>query len=512
MPNIEIQANVLDATLNHRIIRAIPPAASLALSLGVVWVLFFGFLQVQPGQMAIQGLAGSVLYLVGSVASLVLVGLWFPPTAVLITRTIMEVIWSSRRLQAASDYLARELSDLQTRAGGAAPASGLRLPMGDSVSRQMMLIDETRKRVRALRRFVSDVLAGFPDPVIVVSPRGRIIMLNQAGLTLGERLGRSTEVGAQIQPILEDLEEAAGGKDKLWPPPEDPGETPPRGVGPGGAILEARYTPAGSDGDQVRGWMIHLVDVTALVSAMRQREGALQLFTHDMRSPQSAILAALEHKDFQGAPPALKASIEKNALRTLSLADGFVRLAQAEGSEYLYEQIDIFHLVSDAADALWPIAQSATVEIRVDDPEREFVINADRALLSRAFINLMDNAVKFSPTGKAVVCAFAETQLHGRPAVSCTITDEGPGMSLEQQKSLFTRFARPRETTVDADRRSSRRRDSIGLGLAVVHTVVTRHDGTVECRSAPGVGTQFNVIIPLCPAEELEEDYETEDA
>jgi CHASE2 domain-containing sensor protein/signal transduction histidine kinase len=515
MPSVEIEATLLDALLHQRLIREIPLAGVLALSLGVVWVLFFGFLQLKPGQLGIQGLTGSFLFLACAIVSPIFLGLWFPPTPVMITRTIMEMIWSSRRLQAASDYLAGELTELQTRVGGGALVTkprGLRLPMGDSVSRQMMLIDETRRRVRELRRFVTDVLAGFPDPVMVVSRRGRIIVVNQAAMILGQRLNQSTEPGAQIQPILSDLEIAAGNKDKLWPPPDNPGEiVAPRGVGPGGRILEARYTATGYDEDQAKGWTIHLVDVTALVSAIRQREGALQLFTHDMRSPQSAILAALEHRDFQGAPAALRASIEKNALRTLSLADGFVRLAQAEGSEYVFEPIDLLHLLGDAADALWPIAQSASVEIVIKDPGREFVINADRGLLARAFINLLDNAIKFSPPGKPVTCTLKEATLHDRPAVSCTIIDQGMGMSQEQQKSLFTRFARPPMTSIDGDRRA-RRSDGVGLGLAVVHTVVTRHDGTVACRSEVGEGTAFNIILPLSPADAHEETGETADA
>ncbi len=503
MPNIEIEANILDAMLHHHLIRAMPMAENLALSLGVVWVLFLGFLQLQPNQLVISGIGGSLLFLAGSIASLLFFGLWFPPMSVVITRSLIQVIWSSRRLQAASDYFARELSELQTRAGGAilgANPAADRI-MGDSVSRQMMLIDETRQRVRELRRFVTDVLANFPDPVIVASPPGRIIAANGAATTLGRRLGRSTDVGAQLQPILEDLENAAENSQKLWPPDTTPGATPPRGVGPGGRILEARYTPTGFEGEQVRGWTVHLVDVTDLVSAMRQREEVLQLFTHDMRSPQSAILAALDHKDFQGVPRNLRDSIEKNALRTLSLADGFVRLAQAEASEYAFEPIDLFHVVTDAADALWPTAQSATVDIVIEDPGREYVVDADRSLLARALINLLDNAIKFSPAGRSVVCAFAEATLRGGPAVALTITDQASGMSQEQQKSLFKRFARSPGTGDPAELKKVRS-NSIGLGLAVVHTVVTRHDGLIDCRSEIGEGTTFTITLPLREGDE----------
>jgi len=254
------------------------------------------------------------------------------------------------------------------------------------------------------------------------------------------------------------------------------------------------------------GWTVHLVDVTALVSAMRQREEALQLFTHDMRAPQSAILAALEHEDFGAVPQALRERIERNALRTLGLAEGFVRLAQAEGAEYAFEPIDLFHLLGDAADALWSIARAASVEIVVNDPGREFVVNADRGLMARALINLLDNAVKFSPTGTQVVCDLTEASLRDRPAVACAIADEASGMTEEQMKSLFKRFARP-PPTEDGPGGAPSRGVGVGLGLAMVQTVVTRHDGVVVCRSEKGRGTVFTVTLPLC-----EDDAATERA
>jgi signal transduction histidine kinase len=103
-----------------------------------------------------------------------------------------------------------------------------------------------------------------------------------------------------------------------------------------------------------------------------------------------------------------------------------------------------------------------------------------------------------------------EATLHDRPAVACTIIDHGPGMTEEQLKTLFTRFARPPTTTVDTERRS-RRPEGVGLGLTVVHTVITRHEGTIECRSELGQGTAFNIVLPLCPPELLGEDYGAEE-
>jgi len=503
MPNVEVQANLLDAILRHRFIHAVPMFAVLSLNMMAVCILFIMMLWIKPSQLAYQVPAGNILIFGLSIAGLVFLGLWFPPVSMLGTRILAQVIWSSRRLQAASDYFARELVQLQGQSGALKPGRDVApAPLSDSLTRQIMMLDETRHRMRELRRFINDVLANFPDAVFVLNPRGRIMALNQAAITLGRRLGRQTDPTAQIQPILGDLQAAAGGRDRLWPPAVEGAGPAPRGVGPGGRVLEARYTATGEDdGGEARGWTLHLVDITAMVSAMRQREEALQLFTHDMRAPQSAILAALEHRDFQVVPAALRDSVARNARRTLDLADSFVRLAMAEAGDYDFDLIDLFHLMSDAADSLWPTASAASVRIDIADPGREFVIHADRRQLVRAFINLLDNAIKASPAGEAVVCSLTETTLRGRKAVACAIADRATGISQEHQRNLFNRFARA-PTPADGADRTPLRADGVGLGLTVVHTVVTRHDGVVACESEVGRGTVFTVTLPLYDGDE----------
>lgn len=510
MPNVEIDANILDAILHHRLVRELSSTAKLALSVALIWLSFLELLWSKPTHIALQPVV-SLGIAIGCVAALALSGVWFPPMPVLIGRTVVQSIWSSRRLKAASDYFARELAELQARTGVVVPPSRAArgVGMGDSVSRQMILIEETKRRVGELRRFITDVLANFPDPVLVVSPRGRIVIFNQAATDLGRRLGRATEIGSPIQPLLRDLEAAAGHQAPLWPPVITPGAPARRGVAPGGRIVEVRYTPTGHDDGVPKGWTVHLVDVTALVSAMRQREEAMQLFTHDLRAPQSAILAALQQEEFKSVPQAIRDRIERNAVRTLGLVENFVRLAQAEGAEYDFEPIDFFHLLADAVDALWSIARAASVEIAVEEPGREFVVDADRSLMARALINLLDNAVKFSPPGARVLCTLSEATLRGGPAVACSIADQACGMTQEQQKSLFKHVAPP--PPVDDDEAAPPLAVGVGLGLAMVRTVATRHDGVIDCRSEMGVGTVFTITLPLLVEDEPTRDPEDDE-
>jgi K+-sensing histidine kinase KdpD len=126
------------------------------------------------------------------------------------------------------------------------------------------------------------------------------------------------------------------------------------------------------------------------------------------------------------------------------------------------------------------------------------VVDADRGLMARALINLLDNAVKFSPAGSQVVCSLAETRLRDRLAVCCSILDQSDGTTANEQRGLYDRFERPPllGDNDDAlpDPGSGVR---LGLGLAMVQTVVHRHDGVIDWRCEQGGGTVFTVTLPL---------------
>ena len=336
--------------------------------------------------------------------------------------------------------------------------------------------------------------------MFVVDRGGQILRVNGAAERFAEKIGIATAAGASVAPILAAVTPSGREGDAPWPPAEigngQPANRPRTGVGPEGRSYEFRFTPtSGADGE-ASGWIVHLADVSALVAAMRQREEALQLLSHDMRSPQAAILAVLGHPEFQQVPPALRGRIEGQARRTLELADGFVRLAQAESTDYQFEPIDLAHIVQDAADAVWPLAQKAGVKVRFDPDDVEYVVLAERRLLTRALVNLLDNAVKFSPAGKDVDCRLAMDNLDGAEAVSCEIADHAGGMAQAQVADLFQRFATSREDVSGSS--------GVGLGLALVHAVVTRHHGRIRCESVQGQGTIFTLTLPLCEVTEMD--------
>ena len=242
-----------------------------------------------------------------------------------------------------------------------------------------------------------------------------------------------------------------------------------------------------------------LEDITVRKTAERQREDALHLLSHDMRSPHASILALVQITRTQRGPerlPELLGHIERCAQRALTLADDFVQLARAESQVYMLEAVSLHDLLLDASDEVWPQAYARRIALDVHDESNageRCWIRADRSLLTRALVNILNNAVKYSASDTRIICTFARQ--HGLSArVLCTIRDEGYGIPIGKQVRLFERFQRFHE---------AQRPDigGAGLGMAFIKTVVTRHGGDVHVESMPGKGTAFTVSLPV-----LEED------
>jgi CHASE2 domain-containing sensor protein len=492
MPEVEVNANILDALLSGRYIIAASPTQVLIVFTALLTLMLWSLIRLGPTASLWFGgamMAGPVALCIAAVPVL---HLWVTPAPYLVTLALILPYWGWRRLNAASSYFAAELKALESDAGmalvsreGAIDRIG-----GDVVLQQMTLLEEAKRRISDLRQFVDDMLANFPDPVLVANTEGLILTSNAAAKAFSRATGACVDPGSAILPVLAQI----SGDAVAWPPGST--EQAFRGPGPQGRIYELRFTATHDAGERATGWIVHLADITALVSAMRGREEALQLLSHDMRSPQAAIIALLNHPEFVEAPQTMRGRIEAQARRTLEMADAFVRLAKAEAARYDFEPVDLAFIVQDATESVWSLAQSGGVKIRTEAEAVEFLVLADRGLMSRALVNILDNAVKFSPAGTQIVCRLRAGELGGAPAVVCEIADQAGGMDQDELNDVFTKFASGRDAVSGSP--------GIGLGLALVRTVVTRHNGVVSCESRRGEGTTFRIVLPTIDEAEAE--------
>ncbi|WP_340643689.1 CHASE2 domain-containing protein [Phenylobacterium sp.] len=467
MSGVELQANILDA-LDRGVTRAeAGKPLRLAIAILPLWILMAGFLFLKPAQnlsLAI-GLGAATIGL--SAALFGLAHVWLSPVTTLAILLLVFPLWGWRRLAMASDYLKAEFE----RLGGRLAEPVANGPVADVVAAQARALSGAISRMDALRRFADDILASLPDATLVTDADGIVIQANGPG----EALLGSDLVGARVIDLLRRLEPI--------------GDASLTGSHPlelrDGRTLLLMTAPRRGEGGGQAGEVISLADATELMATARQREQALQLLTHDMRSPQTSILALLQQSP--GLEPTVVGRIAANARRTLALADGFVQFARAEASILNRAPVDLCDVISEMADELWPQAQQKKVAFVQEGCEEPCFTMGDRSLLSRAFANLFQNAVKYSPASAQIVVAVVRDK--GRVRIS--VTDSGPGLSREEMESVFEPFKRFARPQAGGD-------PGAGLGLAFVRSVVLRHGGQVTCEAAPETGARFVVDLLEC--------------
>lgn len=260
-----------------------------------------------------------------------------------------------------------------------------------------------------------------------------------------------------------------------------------------GRQLLIRAVPC-SDSARMRiGTIIDLTDITELRAVQREREDVIRFLSHDMKSPATSLLGLAQlQRDPRRALPRYQLSqrLDLLAQRLLTLVDGFVSLARAESVDpRVFEDFDLRDALQDACDEVWATAQARDITIASGLPEAPLVVHGDRHLLARAIVNLLGNAIKFSPTGAGI-------QLHcehsGRNAV-VSVADQGPGIAPESRVALFQRYSRRAH-------RGSADPGGAGLGLAFVRVVAQKHHGHVWVEGSGEGGSTFCLSIPAVPS------------
>jgi heavy metal sensor kinase len=236
------------------------------------------------------------------------------------------------------------------------------------------------------------------------------------------------------------------------------------------------------------------------VEEMRQFSSAL---AHELRTPLTAMRGEMELAlrtlpADAGVRASLASQIEEiDALRTL--IDSILTLARAESGQIplAFAPVDMTALAASLVDQLHPVAEASDIALRGEWDDAVFV-KGDAGWLERLLLNLMDNAVKFTPPGGEVV---VRVRREGKTA-RIEVSDTGIGMTPEEAERIFERFYR-------ADPARSSTVKGSGLGLTLVAWIVDRHDGRIAVTSTPGKGSVFSVTLPATATGEPEAAYET---
>jgi CHASE2 domain-containing sensor protein/signal transduction histidine kinase len=487
----EVMANMLGALRRDDFVQPLGKPWALALTILPLWLLLLGFLRWRPRVVLIMSLL-SILLILGLSAALLFARLWFPPGSALLGVFLVYPLWGWRRLQAVSDFMASELHALEQE-GETSPLPIRPSRATDVVGRQSEALAGAIDHMRDLRRFVADTLSDLPDPMFVTDPGGTVTLTNRllderleqsiAGMTLDDALSQmvAEEYRLTVDQYLQRTAVIATGFEQA-----DSSEFV-RFVSPRGRTFVMRRSDVRSDDDALHGYIHYLTDITALARAEAEREEVLQLLSHDMRAPQSTIIALLDGDIDADA----KKRIERNARRTMQLAQDFVEIARMAETEFAGDDALLADLVRESADGLWPLAKERGIHFAFGDSSNSAFVLAETDSLSRAISNLVDNAIKFSPDNGTIDIAIARETGATTDNIVVTITDHGNGISLDILPNLFARFA----TGGDQQGRAK----GTGLGLTFVRAVIERHSGTISAANNPGGGASFVIKLPEAP-------------
>jgi signal transduction histidine kinase len=218
--------------------------------------------------------------------------------------------------------------------------------------------------------------------------------------------------------------------------------------------------------------------------------------SHELRTPLTALKGRIEvtlsrarsAKEYQETLEDLNQAVDRLVRLTNSLLY-LARLDQA-GHRWQSETLNLSDLLDSIVDSMGPVAELKQIKLECDIPVSvQAQGNLDQ--LTRLFLNLVDNALKYTPEGGKVTVRLYKVEKTKKVAVE--VCDSGPGIAAEHLPHLFERFYR-----AQSDRASSS--GGAGLGLAIANEIARQHGGTLEVESAVGQGTTMRVELPLAEA------------
>jgi signal transduction histidine kinase len=222
----------------------------------------------------------------------------------------------------------------------------------------------------------------------------------------------------------------------------------------------------------------------------------LATVSHELRTPLTALrgylglLAAGRMGPLDEPVASAVGTCQANVERLSRRVEGMVQIIDMEhrGPESV-EPVELHTLLAGALEVFVPRIEEKEIASRLSVDDGRLTVWGRRDELERVLLNLLDNAVKFTPAHGSVTVEARQQEREGRQGALVVITDSGPGIAPAEQLRVFDRF-------YQVDPSARRRHGGMGLGLALVRSTVERHGGAVWLESLPGVGSAFFVWLP----------------
>ena len=239
-----------------------------------------------------------------------------------------------------------------------------------------------------------------------------------------------------------------------------------------------------------------LIDkLLSLAEAKKAQEDFILNISHDLRAPLNIILSILqcykdEYKNIENVEQSQKhmESIKRNGYKILKLVNNLIDTTKLEKKHYNIkrENLDIINLIEWNISSIDKYAKQKDISLVFDTNVEECIMAIDPEAIDRIIMNLISNAIKFSPQGSSV---YINTWKNINQLI-ISVRDEGIGIPKDEQNAIFNRF-------IQSSRNKRNENSGSGIGLDLVRYLTKAHNGEIELKSEENKGSEFIIKLPI---------------
>jgi two-component system phosphate regulon sensor histidine kinase PhoR len=360
---------------------------------------------------------------------------------------------------------------------------------------------QLRNKIEEISRekeYLQTIPKGMMEGVLMVDGRGRILMVNDALRNLlslhsdvADKMPLEVIRNAELEgAIRKAIQEGKSVVLELNLPSSD------------GRIFEVNVVPIQpspeviqKEGPMIRGTIAVFHDITRLKELEKIRQDFVANVSHELRTPLTTIKGYAETL-LEGALKEEVAVqfvqvIKRHTDRLTKIVEDLLMLSKIESKEFRLnlEPLSLPELINDVLDLVKDAALKKNISITKNEISPSLLVEADRDYLEQVLVNLLDNAIKYTPEGGKITI-FALQKDQGEIEVS--VQDNGIGIPREDLSRIFERFYR-------VDKGRSQELGGTGLGLSIVKHIIQVHRGRVWAESQLGKGSTFYLTLPKNP-------------
>jgi len=356
------------------------------------------------------------------------------------------------------------------------------------------LLEDLRTERSRLRALIDAAV----DGILLIRAGGEVVEINRAAARLLSLDGEPQSwIGRSVSDLLCHLKGrrpalARGLARYLRAWRRNPESRPTVELEAGPYALRIHGVPI-AEGSSITGWLLWIYDITPLRELERLREEFFHMIVHDLRNPAASIQTALDFLLSEGVGPLLPEQRDvltiarDNVGRMLRMVNTILDLRRLQSGQAILQPrpLSLRELVARILKELSILIREKSLKVKLEMPSDLPPVHVDEMLVLRVLQNLMDNAIKFTPSGGTI---WIRAAVEDAREMRVEVADSGPGVPPELRERLFQPFV----TGMTKGR-------GFGLGLAFCKLAVEAHGGRIWVEDRPGGGALFVFTLPLVP-------------